>query len=48
MISIAVVATSAYLQWATRRRKRVLDAYNAELIELGLRGAERAGLRDAR
>ena len=37
MISIAIVATSAYLQWATRRRKRVLDAYNAELIELGLR-----------
>jgi TRAP transporter TAXI family solute receptor len=37
MISIAVVATSAYLQWATRRRKRVMDAYNAELIELGLR-----------
>jgi TRAP transporter TAXI family solute receptor len=37
MISIAVVATSAYLQWATRRRKRVMDAYNRELIELGKR-----------
>jgi hypothetical protein len=35
MISIAVVVTSAYLQWATRRRKRVMDAYNRELIELG-------------
>jgi TRAP transporter TAXI family solute receptor len=37
MISIAVVATSAYLQWATRRRKRVMDSYNAELIALGVR-----------
>jgi TRAP transporter TAXI family solute receptor len=37
MVSLAVVATSAYLQWATRRRKRVMDAYNRELIELGLR-----------
>ena len=37
MISIAVVATSAYLQWVTRRRKRVMDAYNRELIELGKR-----------
>jgi TRAP transporter TAXI family solute receptor len=37
MISIAVVATSLYLQWVTRRRKRVMDAYNAELIELGKR-----------
>jgi uncharacterized protein len=37
MISIAVVATSAYLQWATRRRKRVMDAYNRELIQLGKR-----------
>jgi TRAP transporter TAXI family solute receptor len=37
MISIAVVATSLYLQVATRRRKRVMDAYNAELIELGKR-----------
>jgi TRAP transporter TAXI family solute receptor len=37
MISIAVIATSAYLQWATRRRKRVLDAYNRELIELGVK-----------
>jgi uncharacterized protein len=37
MISIAVVATSAYLQWVTRRRKRVMDAYNRELIELAKR-----------
>ena len=47
MISIAVVATSAYLQWVTRRRKRVMDAYNRELIELAKR-AKRAGFRDHR
>jgi len=34
MISIAVIITSAYLQWATRRRKRVMDAYNRELVDL--------------
>ncbi len=34
MISIAVIITSAYLQWATRRRKRVMDAYNRELMDL--------------
>ena len=48
MISIAIVATSAYLQWATRRRKRVLDAYNAELIELGLRARSAPDFDDAR
>jgi TRAP transporter TAXI family solute receptor len=37
MISIAVVVTSAYLQWVARRRKRVMDAYNRELIELSKR-----------
>lgn len=37
MISIAVVVTSAYLQLATRRRKRVMDAYNRELIDLAQR-----------
>jgi TRAP transporter TAXI family solute receptor len=37
MVSLAVVATSAYLQLATRRRKRVMDAYNRELIELSKR-----------
>ena len=34
MISIAVIITSAYLQWAARRRKRVMDAYNRELMDL--------------
>jgi len=34
MISIVVVITSIYLQWATRRRKRVMDAYNRELMDL--------------
>ncbi|MGB2933214.1 MAG: TAXI family TRAP transporter solute-binding subunit [Methyloceanibacter sp.] len=37
MISIAVVVTSAYLQWANRRRKRAMDVYNRELIELAHR-----------
>ncbi len=37
MISIAVVITSLFLQWATRRRKRVMDAYNRELIDLAKR-----------
>jgi TRAP transporter TAXI family solute receptor len=35
MISIAVVSMSAYLQLANRRRKKVMDAYNRQLIELG-------------
>lgn len=34
MISIAVVAVSGYLQFANRRRKKVMDFYNRELIEL--------------
>jgi len=37
MVSLAVVAASAYLQFANRRRKRVMDAYNRELIELSKR-----------
>jgi TRAP transporter TAXI family solute receptor len=40
MISIAVVVTSAYLQWATRRRKWVMDAYNRELMELARRARD--------
>jgi hypothetical protein len=39
MVSLAVIATSLFLQWATRRRKRVMDAYNRELI--GLAGRAR-------
>lgn len=35
MISIAVVTVSGYLQFANRRRKKVMDAYNRELIDLG-------------
>ena len=34
MITIAVVTMSGYLQLATRRRKKVMDAYNRELIDL--------------
>jgi len=34
MISIAVVAASGYLQLANRRRKKVMDSYNRELIDL--------------
>jgi TRAP transporter TAXI family solute receptor len=37
MVSLAVIATSAYLQIANRRRKRVMDAYNRELIDLSKR-----------
>jgi hypothetical protein len=35
MISIAVVAVSGYLQFANRRRKKVMDSYNRQLIDLG-------------
>jgi len=35
MISIAVVGVSGYLQLANRRRKKVMDSYNRELIDLG-------------
>jgi uncharacterized protein len=35
MFSIAVVAVSGFLQLANRRRKKVMDQYNRELIELG-------------
>ena len=34
MVSLAVVITSIYFQLASRRRKRVLDAYNRDLIGL--------------
>lgn len=34
MVSIAVITMSGYLQLANRRRKKVMDAYNRELIEL--------------
>lgn len=34
LVSLAVIITSIYLQMASRRRKRVMDAYNRELIEL--------------
>lgn len=34
MITIAVVIMSGYLQLANRRRKKVMDVYNRELIEL--------------
>lgn len=37
LITIAVVTASAYLQLANRRRKKVMDAYNRELIALGRR-----------
>jgi TRAP transporter TAXI family solute receptor len=37
MITIAIVTTSAYLQLANRRRKKVMDAYNRELITLSAR-----------
>jgi hypothetical protein len=34
MVSFAVIITSIYFQIAARRRKRVMDAYNRELIAL--------------
>jgi hypothetical protein len=34
MVSLAVVNTSIYFQLASRRRKRVLDGYNRDLISL--------------
>lgn len=34
LVSVLVVLTSAYLQISARRRKRVLDGYNQELLEL--------------
>jgi TRAP transporter TAXI family solute receptor len=37
MITIAVVTASGCLQLANRRRKKVMDAYNRELITLGQR-----------
>ena len=37
MITIAVVTASAYLQFANRRRKKVMDSYNRELIALSRR-----------
>ncbi len=37
MISIAVVVASGYLQLANRRRKKVMDSYNRELITLAQR-----------
>lgn len=37
MITIAIVTASAYLQLANRRRKKVMDAYNRELITLSQR-----------
>ena len=37
MITIAIVTASAYLQLANRRRKKVMDAYNRELINLSQR-----------
>jgi len=37
MITIAIVTASAYLQLANRRRKKVMDAYNSELITLSQR-----------
>lgn len=37
MITIAIVTASAYLQLANRRRKKVMDAYNRELMNLSQR-----------
>lgn len=37
MVSLVVVLTSAYFQFATRRRKKVMDGYNSELIALSKR-----------
>jgi TRAP transporter TAXI family solute receptor len=34
MITIALVSMSGYIQLANRRRKKVMDAYNRELIDL--------------
>ncbi len=34
MVSVLVILTSAYLQLSARRRKRVLDVYNSELLAL--------------
>lgn len=34
MVSVLVILTSVYLQLSTRRRKRVLDEYNNELLAL--------------
>lgn len=34
MVSVLVILTSAYLQLSVRRRKRVLDGYNSELLSL--------------
>lgn len=43
MLTIAVVVMSGYLQLATRRRKKVMDGYNRELIALAREARDASG-----